>query len=52
MTRLKTQEPAVLAITRAASTSGGDRKAGGTEGGIFKCGMEQAGRGTPLPVVT
>lgn len=45
VTRLKTQEPAVLAITRAASTSGGDRKAGGTEGGIFKCGMEQAGRG-------
>lgn len=52
VTRLKTQEPDVLAITRAASTSVGDRKEGGTEGGIFKCGMEQGGRGPPLPVMT
>ena len=46
----KTKDPSyVLAITRAASTSVGDRKEGGTEGGIFKCGMEQGGRGVPTP---
>lgn len=50
----KTKDPRTWCsgITRAASTSVGDRKEVGTQGGMFKCGMEQGGRGAPLPVMT
>ena len=43
VTRLKTQEPAVVAITRAASTSGGDRKAGALKAAYLSVGWNKEG---------